>query len=534
MARTLTCYSYIRPNIEEGTHYHFKGNAGLSAYYTALSPFSPFNVTLDNYRVNENLIKLKESASVTPATMAHITYVIDHDEEAHYFRAYHVENCYMQSGYVVFEVKPDLWANGFFGGGILYNLHVVRCNRDIANGVYDPIGKTKGATYPIHPQPYSLTLAQCSAVFLLEYNVSQNLFGGNQITKTSLMYMTFKDIYDTLHNYVNQNFHGDVYDDIDIVTKVIDLLGGIHSVAGTIGTAGAQLAAHVLKVWFIPTEAIQRGSLGLNQVLSKSLLTEGNELPFNDVVYEVQQMHYIKALNYKNTLQDPAAQWAEFMPDYHIEVGTLYRSMPISRFTRDTTAYFHYVFTNSNVNVYVEEGLQQEDITESFEVTITLNNATETSLMSAAKTLTKLAGGIASVAKGYAKGGYVGAAAGAAIYGVGLMASMKDAQPLQAIGTGDGALTFSQNSPTSVNSPYYLMLTPSNEDEKEHAYFKGVSYDVFAGLNDIDAAAQLGQTLTPRTGFYIMADAMRVEGMQGANADFVRQELNRGIWVKML
>ena len=490
-------------------------------------------MTLDNYRVNENLIKLKESASVTPATMAHITYVIDHDEEAGYFRAYHVVNCQMQSGYVVFEVKPDLWANGFFGGGILHNLHVARCNRDIANGVYDTIGKTKGATYPVHLQPYNLSLAQCSAVFLLEYNVSQNLFGDSQITKTSLMYMTFKDIYDTLHNYAAQNFRGDDYDNIDIATKVIDLLGGIHSVAGTIGTAGAPLNAHVLKVWFIPTEAIKRGSLGLQQVLSKSLLTGGNDLPFNDLVYEVAQAHYIKTLNYKNALQDPA-QWAEFMPDYHLEIGTLYRAMPISRFTRDTTAYFHYVFTNSNVNVYVEEGLQQEDITESFEVTITLNNATETSLMSAAKTLTKLAGGIASVAKGYTKGGYVGAAAGAAIYGVCLMASMKDAQPLQAIGSGDGALTFSQNSATSVNSPYYLMLTPSNEDEKEHAYFKGVSYDVFAGLDDIDAAAQLGQASTPRTGFFVMADAMHVEGMQNVNADIVRQELSRGIWVKML
>ena len=535
MARTLTCYSYVRPNIEEGTHYHFKGSAGLSAYYDALRPYSPFDVTLDNYRVNENLIKLKESAAVTPATMSHITYVIDHDEEAHYFRAYHVENCYMQSGYLVLEVKPDLWANGFFGGGVLYNLHVARCNRNIANGVYDAIGKTKGATYPIHLLPFNLTLAQCSAVFLLEYNVSQNLFGGDQITKTSLMYMSFQDIYDTLHNYVNGSFSGNVYDNIDIVAKVIDLLGGIHSVGGTIGTAGAQLNAHVLKVWFIPTEAIQRGTLGLHQVLTKSLLTEGNDMPFNDLVYEVAQLHYIKELDYKDYLQDPDTQWAEFMPDYHVEVGTLYRAMPISRFTQDTKAYFHYVFTNSSVNVYVEEGLQQEDITESFEVTITLNNATETSLISATKSLTKLAGGIASVAKGYAKGGYVGAAAGAAMYGVGLMASMKDAQPLQAIGTGDGALTFSQNNPTRVNSPYYLMVTASNENEKEHAYFKGVSYDLFyTSLNDIDEAAQLGQSYFTRTGFYIMADAMRIEGMQGSNADFVRNEFARGIWVKVL
>lgn len=527
MARTLTCYSYIRPNIEEGTHYHFKGSAGLSAYYNALRIYSPFDVTLDNYRVNENLIKLKESASVTPATMSHITYVIDHDEEAHYFRAYHVVNCYMQSGYVVFEVKPDLWANGFFGGGILYNLHVARCNRDIANGVYDTIAKTKGASYPVHLKPYDLTLSQCSVVFVLEYNVSQNLFGGNQITKTSLFALDLQRVYDLVHGA------NVAHDNLDIILKTIDVIGGIHSIGGTIGTAGAQLNAHVLKMWLVPSNTFAYSDFGVSQIVTKCLMTDGQDTAINNV-FMVDTSHTIVEKDMKALLDDPAAQWSEFLPDYHIEVGTLYRATPITRFTKETKAYFHFVYTNIGVNVYVEQGLQQEDITDSFEVTITTNNATETSLMTATKSLGKLAGGVAAVARGYAKGGYAGAAAGAALYGVGLMATMKDPQPLQAMGTGDGSLTFSQNRADRVNNPYYLILTPSNEDEKEHAYFKGVSYDVFAGLNDIDAAPQLGQTSTPRTGFYIMADAMRIEGMQGANADFVRQEFNRGIWVKML
>lgn len=527
MARTLTCYSFIRPNIEEQTHYHFKGSEGLTAYYAALRHYSPFNVALDNYRINENLIKLKESASVTPATIAHITYVIDHDEEAGYFRAYHVVNCYMQSGYAVFEVKPDLWANGFFGGGVLHNLHVVRCNRDIANGVYDTIAKTKGASYPVHLKPYDLTLSQCSVVFVLEYNVSQNVFDGNQITKTSLFALSLQRVYGLVHG-VNA-----AYDNLDIILKTIDVIGGIHSVGGTNGTAGAQLNAHVLKMWIVPSNTFSYSDFGVSQIVTKCMVTDGQDTAI-DSVFMVRSAHTIIEKDMKALLDDPAVQWRNFLPDYHIEVGTLYRAMAITRFTKETKAYFHYVFTNSNVNVYVEQGLQQEDITESFEVTITTNNATETSLMSAAKTLTKLAGGVAAVARGYAKGGYTGAAAGAALYGVGLMATMKDAQPLQAMGTGDGLLTFSQNRADRVNNPYYLMLTPSNEDEKEHAYFKGVSYDVFAGLNDIDAAPQLGQASTPRTGFFIMADAMRVEGMQNANADFVRQELSRGIWVKML
>lgn len=527
MARKLNLYVAVQPNKDKVPHIYAKS---ISGYLNYLGQFFGFKqVDFPNYRINKGRVLLKISDDMTLQASQIVTYIIDVDEAANYLRCYFVTRVYDESGFIVFDVELDQWGtyirNAQFG-----SVHVSRCNRDLGNGIYDTIAKTKGATYPVHLKPYDLTLSQCSVVFVLEYNVSQNLFGGNQITKTSLFALDLQRIYDLVHAANN------AYDDIDIILKTIDVIGGIHSVGGTIGTAGAQLNAHVLKMWFVPSNTFQYSDFGVSQIVTKCMMTDGQDEAINSV-FMVGGVHMVIEKDMKALLDDPAAQWAEFLPDYHIEVGTLYRGTPITRFTKETKAYFHFVYTNIGVNIYVEQGLQQEDITESFEVTITTNNATETSLMMATKSLGKLAGGVAAVARGYAKGGYAGAAAGAALYGVGLMATMKDPQPLQAIGTGDGALTFSQNSADSVNNPYYLMLTPSNENEKEHAYYYGVQYDVYN--NDFEAMEALPQLGVPHegmtnAGFYIEADEVQVHGMPKEAADFVKDELARGIWVHVI
>lgn len=527
MSRKLNLYVGVQPNKDKLPHIYAKSIRGYLDYLGAHFDF--VLIDFPNYRINKGRVLLKIGNNMTLQASQAITYIIDVDEAANYMRCYFVTRVYDESGFIVFDVELDKWAtyirNAQFG-----SVHVSRCNRDLGNGIYDTIAKTKGATYALQLKPHDLTLSQCSVVFVLAYNVSQNLYGGDQITKTSLFALSLQRIYDLVHEANN------AYDNLDIILKTIDVIGGIHSVGGNIGTAGAQLSAHVLKMWLVPSDTFQSSTLGVSQIVTKCMMTDGKDAAINNVAM-VGGVHFIVEKDMRALLDDPVTQWAEFLPDYHIEVGTLYRGMPITRFTKETRVYFHFVYTNIGVNVYVEQGLQQEDITESFEVTITTNNATETSLMTATKSLGKLAGGVAAVAKGYAKGGYAGAAAGAALYGVGLMGTMKDPQPLQAIGTGDGALTFSQNRADKVNNPYYLMLTHSNENEKEHAYYYGVQYDAYN--NDFEAMEALPQLGVPHEGmandgFYIVADEVQVQGMPKEAADFVKEELGRGIWVHVV
>ena len=143
---------------------------------------------------------------------------------------------------------------------------------------------------------------------------------------------------------------------------------------------------------------------------------------------------------------------------------------------------------------------------------------------------------MAAVAKGYAKGGVAGAAAGAAVAGIGLLASMKEAQPVQAMGSGDAALVFSQNRPNKVNNPYYLMLTNSNEDENEHARFYGVQYDVYN--DDFGAMQNLSYvgsySGSAPAGTFIQIDDLHVSGLNDEAEEYFRSELARGIWYKVI
>lgn len=521
MARQLRLYRNVQPNKGENTHIIAESVADYVAHFDAVKTI-PFN----NYRINGNRVLVSRSGSLIDLIASQkITYIIDYDdEEVDYLRCYFVQRVTDESGFIVFEVVLDNWGT-YFHSATFNFMHVTRCNRDLANGIYDAVKTTKGATLPIHLMPYDLALSQVTAVFLLEYNVSENLFGGNQITKTSLFGLNLQAIYDLIHGVQPS------YDNIDIVQKVIDVIGGIHAVGGSIGGVGkATLSAHVLKMWLVPSNTINYTNLGVQRLVTKCMLTNGADTDINSV-YTIGAAHIVTALDMKAALPDPSL-WADYLPQYHIEVGTLFRGMPIRRFTKETSVYVHYVYTNSSVNVYIEEGLQQEDITESFEVTITLNNATETALMSATKSIAKIAGGIASVAKGYAKGGYAGAATAASLYGL-TMLQGNQPQPLQAIGSGDGALTFSQNSPTSLNNPYFLMLTPSNNDELENAYYFGVQYDLYnKDFADIQTKSLIGLPAASQSkeGTFIQADEMQIEGVNGEAVEYITKELQRGIW----
>lgn len=525
MTRKLKLYSNVQPN--KGEEIHLMPNS-INSYLNYLSINLIKQVDFPNYRINNGRVLLKISEDFPLHASQIVTYIIDTDEDE-YMRCYFVTRIYDESGFIVFEVELDNWGT-YIRNASFPIVHVSRCNRDIGNGVYDAVARTKGCTLPIHLKPYDLQLYQCSIVFLLEYNVSENLFGSNQITKTSLFAIDLQRIYDIVHDVAAE------FDNLDIIQKAIDMVGGIHSVGGTNSVIGTQLAAHVLKAWLVPSDTLIFTDLGAYQINTKCLMTKGAEVGINHV-FIVQAINSIIEKDMKDLLQDPAANWAEFLPDYHIEVGTLYRAMSIVRFTRETKAYFHFVYTNIGVKVYVEQGLQQEDITESFEVSITTNNATETSLMTATKSLAMLASGVAALAKGYAKGGTAGAAAAAGLYGIGLLGNVKDAQPLQAIGSGDGALTFWNGRKDSVNNPYYLMLTPSNESEKEHAYYFGVQYNLYNNqFAAIEAAPQLGvpHGIMKNDGFYILADEVEISGLPKEAGDFVRGEFARGIWLHVL
>ena len=524
MGRQLIALRDIVPNKDEGTHYLFDATTA-NAYVTALvANYLQFRIDLDNYVINKNIAKVKKSASLSSQSMYKITYLIDYEINK-YFRAYHVNKCYEQSGYVIFELEQDLWANGFYGGGTLNHLHVSRCNHLIdltKDPTYDEIKETQGITqFERYFRLTPLTYDDVVVVISLEFNVYASLFGNDVVTKTALVAVKLKTLYDALHAIKP------AFDNVDIVDKAVDMVGGIYEVFQT----GLQsLAARVLKAWIVPSVHVDLSTQGFN-VTSKSLYTEGSQVQF--AVNFVNPDHKTKTINLRYDLTTPTDWETFYWPNAHVEVGVPYRGLAIPREVGIILVYYHFVYTNMDLKVYVQYGQKQEDITDGFEVEITTNNATATSSMHMARALSQVSKGIIQLAKGAAIGGAGGAVASGAIYGVGMLSNIKNKETISAVGSGDGGFTYRKNSPTEVHNPFAMTYTYSAINEKEHAYFNGANFDDYIHLEDV-LATEIGEpfdAVDERDGYYIAIDRMTITGMQGENADFVRQEFNRGIWL---
>lgn len=534
----IVLYKGTAPNKQNALHifeddiYDFRTKITDPAYYPdGLTEYK--NVAAGNFRYNKDYLIFK-CEDTTEEDLNEITYAVEYTRKTGTgsgsyanMRCFFVESAYFQSGNAYLKIRLDEWGT-YIRKATLSRCHIARCNRDLGNGIYDNVRNLTDMRDIEHIKPFTLSLTDCSVVFLMEYNVTQSLFGNNNITKTSLFGLSLQEVYDAVHA-AEPN-----YDGMDIVLKTIDVIGGIHSVGGLIGTAGIQLSAHVLKMWLLPTDAFGYTNTGLAQIVTKCLCTNHTDHAINNV-YIVSPGRRIKGIDISSNLIS-SVTWPRLLPQYHIEVGAGYRGVPINRYVDRSRVYYHYMASNDGIKVIVQQGMQQEDITDSFETAITTNNATETSLMTSAKSLAAIGAGIAAVAKGYAKGGVVGAAAGAAITGVGLVSSMKDGQPLHGLGSGDGATTFYRSSSTEVNGPYSLLVTPSSADENEHARLMGVQYDLY---NDDFATIQTQSYVgnysgTTPAGTFIQIDDLHISGIPAEAENYVRNELARGIWYKVI
>lgn len=454
MARSLEILTGISPNQSNGLFYVFSSFSSYLTYLRSKATYST-SVAMDNYRITRDEVRINEDVFPSVAHAYGASYMLEIETNDStggitYARAYNVVSATRLSGFYLYKVEVDLWAS-YYPFANISEIHVSRCNRDIANGRFDEVKTAFGDMLPLYFLGHSTTtLSEASIVFLLSYNISQSVFGNNQITKTSLFSLTLQRIYDEVHEW-NAN-----YDGIDIIDKAIDVLGGVYSAGAT--------NAHVLRAWIVPTSTITDGDFGISALNTKCMMSDSNARTISNVNV-VEPKNESVLIDYEALIGGKAALDG-FMPAYHVEIGTPYNSMALQRFTRQgyRRAYFHYVYGNAELSVYVQEGDKQLDISRGFEVPMTMNNATETSLMRSARVLGTIGQGLMSISRGYASGGKVGAimaGAGAALSAVG---GISDAQANQSTGSGDGAVTF-RYSASRVKYPYVLMMVQSNDRE---------------------------------------------------------------------
>ena len=525
MARELLLYTDVTPNRNEATHFVFSS----VAQYLAALPAPALTIPFDNYRINEGRVLAKLDTNNFPLPIvSHITYIVERDTaEANFLNCFFVLNSYDQSDYAVFNIENDYWASHMLFANFSH-IHVTRSNYKFGHmGVFDEPQYTYLDLAAIN---HNRTLARDAVCMVVEmqYNLTQGVFGNDQISATSLFAFNLDDIYAYIHG-INANF-----DNLNIVNKAIDFIGSLYAIRST---GGGDLACQVLRTWIVPASVVSNSGVTLKNFVFKGYLTNGQESVWSTDVNIIKPKHEIVPVLLSDLLG--TYDWEDIFPQYKAYLGAYYRGLEITRYTdgsanRGGIAYYHYVFANSGLSVLVQYGEQMNDITQSFEIELTTNNGTLSSLEKGAKALQEVTTAILAVAGGFAAGGAVGAIGGGVVAGIRTLSKMKVAPTLSTIGSGDGAYSFDNGSPSTLKLPYAISIVESKDDEKAKAYHDGVQFDEYINAFPTGNGTICRPVSGYRQGYYISCDKFVLEGVPMQAERYIRDELARGVWVRVL
>lgn len=518
------------PNHEDNTHFVF---SSINQYLSGIQGNLVKTIDLDNYRINSNVIKVNLSGTMA-LNYDNITYAIDYDNDPTkpYMRCYFIESYDLQSGYVTFKARVDNWASYYYKATIK-NVVVNRCNRNIGVGVYDDIMATNGPLEHVEAWEQSgaegwggIKDTNVCIVILLQYNVAQAVFGDDKISKTELYTITLKELKDKA---VARNAS---YDDYSSAEIAIDIVGGIYAVTANMGDNDAQ----VIRAWlchynYIETQrdiSLQHGITAK----SKSIFTNGSDMTFNIArVYPSKDYKTITIDNY------------DVNKVYY--AGTFNNGLKLERFTTNNLSYeTYYIVGDDAVQVIVQQGERQKDISSAYEVLLTTNSATQTGLRRVAKALSQSISASKSAVKDFAQGG--GGATGLVNAGMGLtktIADMVNQYGIEsAIGGGDGFTTFYQDQFHTYQkglllTPYILTKFTSSINEKKKARRFGASFNEYFDDNPLQnivaSYSLLGEAITQNDPTFIKCNCVIYGIPLDAKNDILNQ-LSNGIYYEVL
>lgn len=525
MARQLLMYKGITPNVSDNRYYYCSPQDFLTEIHANLIG----SIDLDNYRLEANMAKI--NYAVLPLADAEkVTYLIEYDASTNYFNCFHVEHVEVRNDFALYRISIDLWQT-YIWQGSLSNIHITRCNRNIGDGVYDEIANTKpasvgytsndiymatwdGAGWLTSDKNYAYE-DYIVIVFAVEYNVEQQVFGSDHISETGLYcvdFTTLRGLVDATH----ANSAG--------VNIASDIIGGIYGVASSWG--GSELDARVINAWIMPTAFLTKSGYGHNFKSKSSYAGNSN------VTFLAEQV--LPRRSIKDVVDLPNS------PNYAVYFGTFNNGLKLKHYTSSNLRVK--VITNvsqTSLNVLVEQGENQKDITSAFEVTLTTNAGVTTGIRQFAKAFSNAVSMGSSMAKDLAKGDVSSA-------GLGLAKGVVDMIPLKpsidgAIGGGDGGTTFySTHTTTSGNVTTYYTHNPlcafyfeSTCDEEAHARLYGALFDAYniTDLEDLLTYSLLGTgTLTDT---YVKATA-RLEGVPLDARNYILSNLGNGVYLKII
>lgn len=517
MARSINLYSRLF-NRDENVHYCFSDK---QKYFEAIAPYVLMSVPFGTWRINKGQLIVSESAfDAKGVDWQSVCYIADWPEVTSKAEFYYVTRKYEQSGYIVFLIEKDIWATNYPKAN-LSEIRISRCNRAVGNGVYDEIKEAEGAKKLYFKKTID-SIANYSVLVLASVVLQTGWFGSNPLTETILFNLPLSDFPEKVANeYSNRH----------IVEKVKWLVGGLKEVSGTPTNNHMQ----VLRCWIVPNDLVERASYGLETMEGNSFFA-GGSYRFNNVQVALSGRKQI-AFELADFTSGGTMDVEDAFRTSRLTFGPMGHEINLTRFTEDRKIYVTCYTGSAGPEILIRQGVNENDITEAFELNLNINNQVGTSAQLMKKTLTKLTTIIGSAVVGYKKGGAVGAGVGALASLMAVNESSGASSPASA--NGDGASVYENNlsagQTARLTYPWFLNAYRSISDEAENAYVNGANFNIYNDdLKAIQSLDHLGARAVADDSTFIKAESLCVDGVDLQTSDFIKQEFMRGIRYKCL
>lgn len=525
MARVLHLYYGATPNHGKNPYFIYPHDEYMTACGNA--SVQSLDVDIDNYRINSNVIKIKEPDTALFTASANATYAID--EEHHkvgtrivygYWRCYFVRSIDYQSGMTILSCEVDLWGT-YYRNATLSNILVSRCNRAIAEGVYDDIKYANGElVYKNKKDPIASPISDFCVVFLASVVLQTSWFGSDPLTQSIMLYLPLEEIGEKTAT---------AYAKMDIIEKVRFIIGGLKSAsAGAVNDSNLA----VLRCWILPKKFAEAGKYGLSAIKGSSVFVgeASHDYQFTDVA--VAKMG-VKKTTYDFTDFVKGEAPAKLYPNMELQAGAIGHTMPLTRFINNKEVGFRVITESDAVRVEVTQGGKVQDISGAFELNINVNNQMGTSTQETSKNLSKLLSIVSSAVVGYMAKGVTGGAVGAGLgFSKTLIGSFNQGGASSpSSGNGDASTSYSLNDAEYVAYPFIASVVQSIDDEKEHARLEGAKFSTYVdSLDGIKTFALLGE----KEGFeqtYVQAD-VSVAGVPMDAMTAIKTALAQGVYIE--
>lgn len=529
MVAKITFYKNILPNQGNHTYYYFKT---LDAYVNFLSADAFPSYDVNNYRFNGLSVRITIDKNIHEGNYKNVTYMFYNDVAHQEF--YFITNAIVQSNCIIFTLQLDMWATYLLQASIS-RLNILKCNRNIAVGLYDDIAGTNdevyqnvfidGVTSGDDNQYFDIN--KCSIVFCMNYNWKEKI--ASSVTQTECfaidLYTLKKLLIDSGADDANK-LTNSYYNAVDIAIGVVS---GIYGVEATGFTANE---AHVISAWLVDNRNILTTD-GLITIKSTSeFFQDLSFTPKKVLPFRSSQNYNLSKLNV----------------DKKYFFGTKSQKMEVIRTTEPViNIKIEWTTKTDGLSCIIKQGGNQLDITNSLVVNLSTNNGDVIGMRTLVSTLAGVANaGIRVAGMNYTDAGinsgqgFLGISSAA--IGVGSMLKPSGLRGSQ-IGSGDGASCFRdvRSSALSkvpyenivpIKNPYEWGIQSSMDNEKAKAAFSGANYYEFLdSIEKVFTYDFLIPNLTDLT--FIVANAL-VEKIPQEAKDYFVQALRNGIYIKNL